>query len=74
MGESGPSRDWMGYGPLVRCVSGLTALWRDRDVDEGFGDATTVHPDHVAARVVVTAALSALIRRRTTGVGAHIES
>ena len=74
MGESGPWKDWMGYGPLVRCVSGLTFLWRDPTLAEGFGDATTVYPDHLVARVVVTAALAALIRRRASGAGARIES
>jgi crotonobetainyl-CoA:carnitine CoA-transferase CaiB-like acyl-CoA transferase len=74
MGESGPWRDWMGYGPLVRCVSGLTHLWCDPDVPDGFADGTTIFPDHFAARVVDAAALAALIRRRITGEGAHIES
>lgn len=74
MGQSGPWKDWMGYGPLVRCVSGLTYLWRDPELTEGFGDATTVYPDHLVARVVVTAALAALIRRRSTNLGARIES
>jgi crotonobetainyl-CoA:carnitine CoA-transferase CaiB-like acyl-CoA transferase len=74
MGESGPWRDWMGYGPLVRCAAGLTYLWRDPEVDRGFGDGATIYPDHLVARVVVTSALAALIGRETTGLGAHIES
>jgi crotonobetainyl-CoA:carnitine CoA-transferase CaiB-like acyl-CoA transferase len=76
MGESGPWRDWMGYGPLVRCVSGLTRLWADPGVpvDDAFGDATTIYPDHFVARVVDAAVLACLIRRRLTGRGAHIES
>ena len=76
MGESGPWRDWMGYGPLVRCVSGLTRLWSDPGApgDESFGDATTIYPDHFVARIVDTAVLASLIARRATGTGAHIES
>ena len=74
MGEWGPWFDWMGYGPLVRCVSGLTNLWNDPRVDSGFGDATTIYPDHLVGRVVDIAALAALIARRQTGRGAHIES
>ena len=74
MGEWGPWFDWMGYGPLVRCVSGLTNLWNDPRVDGGFGDATTIYPDHLVGRVVDVTALAALIARRTTGRGAHIES
>jgi crotonobetainyl-CoA:carnitine CoA-transferase CaiB-like acyl-CoA transferase len=74
MGESGPWRDWMGYGPLVRCVSGLTYLWRDPEVDEGFGDGSTIFPDHLVARVVGVSVLAALIARRKSGLGAHVES
>ena len=51
-GPSGPWSEWMGYGPLVRCVSGLTSLWRYPDDDEAsFSDSTVIHPDHYAARV-----------------------
>jgi crotonobetainyl-CoA:carnitine CoA-transferase CaiB-like acyl-CoA transferase len=78
MGEWGPWRDWVGYGPLVRCVAGLTYLWCDpepaADGGDGFGDATTIYPDHFVARVVDTAALAALIGRRRSGRGAHVES
>jgi crotonobetainyl-CoA:carnitine CoA-transferase CaiB-like acyl-CoA transferase len=74
LGEWGPWRDWMGYGPLVRCVSGLTDLWRDPSVEDGFGDATTIYPDHLVGRIVDVAALAALIARRSSGRGAHIES
>ncbi|MCU1346509.1 MAG: putative family CoA-transferase [Acidimicrobiia bacterium] len=74
MGEWGPWRDWMGYGPLVRCVSGLTSLWRDVGAEDGFGDGSTIYPDHVVGRIVDVAVLAALIARRRTGHGAHIES
>lgn len=62
----------MGYGPLVRCASGLTSLWRYRDDPESFSDSTTIHPDHYAARVTAIAALAALIARRRSGRGAEI--
>jgi crotonobetainyl-CoA:carnitine CoA-transferase CaiB-like acyl-CoA transferase len=74
MGESGPWRDWMGYGPLVRCVAGVASLWRDPGIADGFGDAITVYPDHSVARIVGAAVLAALVRRRHTGTGAHVES
>ena len=72
VGATGPWSTWMGYGPLVRCASGLTSLWRYLDDSEGFGDSTTIHPDHYAARVTAIAALAALIGRRRTGRGAEI--
>jgi crotonobetainyl-CoA:carnitine CoA-transferase CaiB-like acyl-CoA transferase len=72
MGESGPWSTWMGYGPLVRCASGLTSLSRYADDPEGFGDGTTIHPDHYAARVAAVGVLAALIARRRSGRGAVV--
>jgi crotonobetainyl-CoA:carnitine CoA-transferase CaiB-like acyl-CoA transferase len=72
MGATGPWSAWMGYGPLVRCSSGLTSLSRYPDDAESFADGTTIHPDHYAARVTAIAALAALIARRRSGRGAEI--
>lgn len=73
MGSSGPWANWMGYGPLVRCVSGLTSLWRYPERTAAFADGSTVYPDHFAARVMACAVLAAMIARRHAGVGVHIE-
>jgi crotonobetainyl-CoA:carnitine CoA-transferase CaiB-like acyl-CoA transferase len=72
LGASGPWSGWMGYGPLVRCASGLTSLWRYPDDPESFSDSTTIHPDHYAARVTAITALAALLDRRRSGRGAEI--
>jgi crotonobetainyl-CoA:carnitine CoA-transferase CaiB-like acyl-CoA transferase len=72
LGESGPWSTWMGYGPLVRCASGLTSLSRHPDDADGFGDGTTIHPDHYAARVTAVALLAALVERRRSGRGAIV--
>ncbi len=72
VGATGPWSSWMGYGPLVRCASGLTSLWRFPDDPESFSDSTTIHPDHYAARVTAITALAALIARRRSGYGAEI--
>ena len=69
LGESGPWSTWMGYGPLVRCVAGLTSLWRYPDDDGSFSDSTVIHPDHFAARVCAITTLAALIGRRQSGHG-----
>ncbi len=73
-GEWGPWRDWAGYGPIVRCITGLTYLWNDVRVESGFGDGQTIYPDNLAGRITDIGALAALIARRKTGVGAQIES
>jgi crotonobetainyl-CoA:carnitine CoA-transferase CaiB-like acyl-CoA transferase len=72
-GATGPWSDRMGYGPLVRAATGVTWLWTSEDAEpDSFYDATTVFPDHVAARLTAVAALAAMIRREHTGTGAHV--
>src|SRR5829696_8444367 len=73
LGSTGPWSGWMGYGPIVRCVSGITSLWRYPDDELAFGEPTTIYPDHYGARVCATAVLAALIRRRRAGAGAYLE-
>ena len=73
-GPRGPWSTRMGYGPLVRALSGLTGLWADPDKAGSWSDASTVYPDHTVSRVQALTVLAALARRRRTGVGAHIES
>jgi crotonobetainyl-CoA:carnitine CoA-transferase CaiB-like acyl-CoA transferase len=70
-GTTGPWSARMGYGPLVRAATGVSALWSTDGLD-GFYDATTVFPDHVAARITAIAALAALIGRSASGTGAHV--
>ena len=44
-----------------------------RRTSSAFGEPTTLYPDHYGARVCATAVLAALIRRRRTARGAHLE-
>lgn len=71
-GASGPWSDRMGYGPLVRASTGLTALWRYANGADSFSDAMTVYPDHVAARLGVSGVLALLIRRLRTHRGGRV--
>ena len=73
-GPRGPWSRRMGYGPLVRASAGLTGLWAYPDRPGSWSDASTIYPDHTAARVQALTVVAALVRRRRTGVGAHIES
>jgi len=72
-GSHGPWSGRMGYGPLVRAVTGLTSLWAYPERPAGWSDATTIYPDHIAARVGAVGVLAALARRRRTGRGASIQ-
>ncbi|MCV7279066.1 CoA transferase [Mycolicibacterium flavescens] len=69
-GMTGPWSARMGYGPLVRAATGVSALWTS--ADGGNYDATTIFPDHVSARTTAIGALAALIRRDRTGAPAHV--
>jgi crotonobetainyl-CoA:carnitine CoA-transferase CaiB-like acyl-CoA transferase len=72
-GATGPWSARMGYGPLVRATTGVTSLWTSPDAAQGSCyDATTIFPDHVAARLTAIAALAALIGRDRAGTGAHV--
>jgi crotonobetainyl-CoA:carnitine CoA-transferase CaiB-like acyl-CoA transferase len=71
-GPTGPWSRRMGYGPLVRAEAGLTGLWRYPGVDGSYSDASTIYPDHVAARVGAVAVLALLLRRRRTGRGGTV--
>jgi len=72
-GATGPWSGRMGYGPLVRAMTGVSRLWASDDpADPNFYDATTVFPDHVVARITAVAALAALINQLTTDAGAHV--
>jgi crotonobetainyl-CoA:carnitine CoA-transferase CaiB-like acyl-CoA transferase len=73
-GASGSWAKRMGYGPLVRASTGLTGLWAYPGTPDGFCDASTVYPDHAAARVEAAAVAAALIARRRTGRGAKISA
>jgi crotonobetainyl-CoA:carnitine CoA-transferase CaiB-like acyl-CoA transferase len=75
-GSSGPWSRRMGYGPLVRASVGLSELWRfpgeSEEDRESFSDASTIYPDHIAARIGATAVLAKLIDRRRTGRGGAV--
>ena len=68
-GPTGPWASRLGYGPLVRASAGIADLWRYEGEDEGFSDALTVYPDHVASRVGVCGVIALLIQRLGTGKG-----
>jgi crotonobetainyl-CoA:carnitine CoA-transferase CaiB-like acyl-CoA transferase len=72
-GATGPWSERMGYGPLVRATTGVTALWTAEDAQQGtYYDATTIFPDHVSARITAIATLAAVIGRDSSGTGAHV--
>lgn len=72
LGSTGPQSRSLGYGPLVRMMTGLTSLWCYPDEDNSFCDCNTIYPDHAAARVVAVGALAELISGRRSGQGGTV--
>lgn len=70
-GDRGPWASKKGYGPSARAVSGLTWLWaHGPDAPRGV---MTIHPDHLAGRLVAISALAGVRERERTGVGRRID-
>jgi crotonobetainyl-CoA:carnitine CoA-transferase CaiB-like acyl-CoA transferase len=72
LGHTGPESRSMGYGPLVRAATGLTALWSYPGDDDGFSDSTTVYPDHTSARIGAIGALAVLMGRAAGRAGGTV--
>ena len=71
MGQTGPWRNYTGFGPTVQAFSGMTHLtsFRNRP-PTGLGFS---YADHVAGLVAALALLGALEHRRKTGEGQYID-
>ncbi len=71
MGQTGPWRDYVGFGPTVQAFSGMTYLTSfpgKPPVGHGFSYA-----DHVAGLYASLALLGALEHRQRTGEGQYID-
>lgn len=71
MGQTGPWRDYTGFGPTVQAFSGITHL-------TGFPGRPLIglgfsYADHVAGLVATMALLGAMEYRRSTGEGQYID-
>src|SRR5581483_5171761 len=64
MGQTGPLKDYVSFGPTLHSYSGLTSLW-------GYSHSSFV--DYIAAGHAVFAVLAALWRRQRTAQGMHID-
>ncbi len=71
MGNSGPWRDYVGFGPTVQAFSGMTYLTSYRDTPpSGLGFS---YADHVAGLMAALALLGAMEYRHRTGEGQYID-
>jgi benzylsuccinate CoA-transferase BbsF subunit len=71
MGQTGPQKDYTGFGPTVQALSGMTQLTSfpgRPPLGPGFSYA-----DHIAGLCASLALLGALEHRRRTGEGQHID-
>ncbi len=71
MGNTGPWRDYVGFGPTVQAFSGITYLTSYQDKPpSGLGYS---YADHVAGLMTTLALLGALEYRHRTGEGQYID-
>jgi len=71
MGNTGPWRDYVGFGPTVQAFSGITYLTSFPDKPPlGLGYS---YADHVAGLMAALALLGALEYRQRTGEGQYID-
>jgi crotonobetainyl-CoA:carnitine CoA-transferase CaiB-like acyl-CoA transferase len=70
-GQSGPYREYMGYGPATPALTGLSAV--SGFVGEGPEEFGLSMPDPTAGITAAWAVVSALERRERTGEGDHID-
>ncbi len=70
-GNRGPWASKKGYGPSARAIGGLTWLWaHGPDAPRGV---MTIHPDHLAGRLVALGVLAGLHARERTGRGSRLD-
>lgn len=72
MGSHGAYGDWIGYGPTIQTVGGLTWLWNFDDGDPPPG-SIAIHPDHIAGRIAAIGALLGIWQNLKSGSGFHAE-
>lgn len=72
MGSHGTNSDWIGYGPTIQAISGLSWLWNFDDGSQPPG-STHIHPDQMAGRIAAIAALLGVWNRDRSGKGLHAE-
>lgn len=70
-GQSGPFRDYMGYGPATSPLTGISAV--TGYVDGGPEEVGVSMPDPNAGITAALAIVSALERRDRTGAGDHLD-
>ena len=70
-GQTGPRRDYRGFGQLMASLSGFFEVtgWADRDPSMVYGAYT----DFICQRFCAPALVAALDHRRRTGQGQHID-
>lgn len=70
-GQTGPHRDYPGFGGQGAALAGFNFLtgWPDREPIGPYGTIT----DSLAPRFVATALAAGLLRHRRTGLGCHLD-
>ena len=71
LGETGPFKSHITYGPTLMALSGLSHLWRTHNTAEPI--VSGAYPDFIGGVHAAIAVLAALHYRARTGKGQHID-
>ena len=72
-GQTGPRRDYVGFGPILMAYSGMAYLWRDPEIERPGAGCQIAFPDYVAPSYGALAIVAALHYRARTGKGQYID-
>ncbi len=72
LGQTGPRKEYVTWGPNLLPFSGMTYLWNPSDENEPVGSQTS-YPDYVVAVHAAYAIMGALFYREKTGKGQNID-
>ncbi|MEE9569072.1 MAG: CoA transferase [Candidatus Binatia bacterium] len=72
LGETGPRRDYVTWGPSLMSYSGLTYLWNEPNEPIPVG-SQTAYPDYIVSLHMAFAVMAALHYREKTGEGQYID-
>ncbi|NQZ99427.1 MAG: CoA transferase [Myxococcales bacterium] len=73
VGNYGPWRGWVGYGPNTHPVSGLQHLWNYPEDEDSPAGSTNIYPDHFVGRVGALGVVAGLIQQRRSDEPSHFD-
>jgi benzylsuccinate CoA-transferase BbsF subunit len=71
-GREGPAKDWVAYGQMLQCFTGLVSVWKHPETEMTSALKGPV-ADYISSSSVTMASMAAIERRDRTGKGQIID-